>query len=120
MCFTVHPKYPDVKVAKRDIVCYKYGHSDGIVFISFCRDFAYEFGKVYSQRKRRWPCGFVSSSRSPSYIEEGFHSFSNKKAIAGLFVGTKVKCIIPKGAKYFYNPDAKEYVSNQIIIKEII
>jgi hypothetical protein len=57
------------------------------------------------------------------YICKGFHSYSNKRKIIWCpdrSFYCVVKGIIPKGSEYYYNPDRHEYVSNQIVLQEII
>jgi len=112
MCFIISDEHPEVKIAKRDITCYKevikhrlsqYVKSDVMYFV-------YKLGKIYKRKM------IVDNDN----IDTGFHSYSNKCAINRfrddiIFV----KCIIPKGSEYYYNPSWCEYVSNRIIIKEI-
>ena len=52
-------------------------------------------------------------------INKGLHSYTtySKAQKENFLQGAEiVRCIIPKGAKYYYNPDYKEYVSNYLII----
>lgn len=49
-------------------------------------------------------------------ISEGFHSYTDDTI-------ANIKCVIPKGSIYYYNPYDKQYVSNQLIFgtrKDII
>jgi len=149
MCFYVDPRHPDEKTAKRDITCYKAGNVKEVwimdserklkithQFLSPYYYYLYDFEKLYrlprSIRKRKispnvrvvkcvkttyrvlCPDGFV--------IYNGFHSYSNKAYIAPPYYmeGIIVKCTIPKGAKYYYNSYLKEYVSDSIIINQLI
>jgi hypothetical protein len=112
MCFYIHPKHPSKKIANRDIVCYKCLWDN---FRSPHQCKFYKLNKLY---------------RSPITIDtlwdftitRGLHSYSYKRfAIRQMgYNGILVKGIIPKGSKYYYNPDRHEYVSNQIILQEII
>ena len=126
MCFTVHKRYPNPLVAKRDIVCYKtmFSSPGKEVFASMYRGFKYEIGKEYSLGKElrvRYETGDFTCVVYRD-IREGFHSFSNKKELsdAASESYSRVKCIIPEGSTYYYNPDDREYVSDRIrIIEEI-
>ena len=112
MCFYIHSKHPDPKIAEEDKTCYKYGLIIGETLRSYHQGFYYKFNKTYSLKEK------LTGS---SAIYEGFHSITNKKqAIAESGKEYVVKCIIPKGATYYYNPDLQEYVSNKIkILKPI-
>ena len=113
MCFSIHPDHPDKKIAKRDITCYKILQNISGELFSTVQYFRYKLHKLYKTKIDK-----------PKYwgINHGFHSYSNKKCLLeNCIISTKnVKCIIPKGSEYYYNPFYTEYVSNQIIIKEII
>ena len=125
MCFYIHPKHQEKKIAKRDIVCYKYGRvtKAGNKFSPSCyTGFYYPFGEKVEQKGNRWPYIHTYRGFFPKRIEKGFHSYSNKKAIKGF---TKryyniVKCIIPKGTEYFYDPKTKTYVSRALVVQEVI
>lgn len=120
MCFYVHNKHPHVLVAKRDIVCYKKGEIQnlltmGQVFVPPYYRFRYEFGKQY-KTKTTWQ---THPGWTLTVVHEGFHSYSNKKEALkerGSVYVVVVKCIIPKGSEYFYNPYYKQYVSDSIIV----
>lgn len=116
MCFEIHPKCPKARTAEKDIVCYKegYRHTDGTFSPFYKSSFYYRLGEVTKLpwKWRRWPV------ESEDTICIGFHSYSNKKRL-GSYID-HVKCIIPKGAHYFYNPEAGEYVSDRIIVQEFI
>ena len=49
-------------------------------------------------------------------IERGLHSYSEPIIALSRCWGNEVvvKCIIPKGSIYYFNPVDKEYVSNQL------
>jgi len=56
-----------------------------------------------------------------TFINKGFHSYTNKEAggwLLSLFF--VYKCIIPKGSEFYYDNANEEYVSNQLIIKKLI
>ena len=114
MCFYIHSKHPEPKTAKEDESCYKIGYLDSIhnKFRSEIMKFSYQLNKVYSTKIDGY--GDV--------IRRGFNSFKTKKdALEDNTWGNDiVKCTIPKGATYYYNPDLQEYVSNKIkILKPI-
>lgn len=116
MCFIVDKKRPDKMISKRDIVCYKVLTGN---FASVIQGFQYELGKLYK--------GLIGSPRYNGFYGEinvGFHSYSNKRRIPlpEKYCNTRilVKYIIPKGSMYYYNSSVHEYVSNQIIIKEVL
>ena len=119
MCFYIHPKHPSKKIAKRDIICYKIIKEN---YHSLNQDFPYQFNKLYTNKKAL----LIERTNGILSIHIGYHSYSSKnKALLDYHLKlTKflllVKCIIPKGSDYYYNTIAKEYVSNQIILQEII
>lgn len=108
MCFNIKLFYPKL-VAKRDIVCYKVIDRDNR---SHYYDFLYEPTKIYE----------MNDSLFGSWlgrIEKGYHSYvSLDDAVLSSEndYSTKiVRMTIPIGAKYYYNPDDGEYVSNKIV-----
>ena len=113
MCFIIHPKYREMKTAKRNIPCYKEGARsyDQKTFLPRFHYYRYNLGQL-NKIEGEWPLLIFSE------IHKGFHSYSNKNRLSRLHVG--VKCIIPKGAHYFYNPENQEYVSDQIIVQEFM
>lgn len=114
MCFYIHSKHRDKKIAKRDIRCYKVLKMFDNELLSPYKWFSYELGRKYTS------IIFIYQGR----IEEGLHSFSNKKkALSERYSWYKdiykvFICEIPKGSEYYYSPSYKEYVSNQLIVKE--
>lgn len=106
MCFIIHEKHKEPKIATKDIVCYKSGSKIAKGnFESFWQD------HVYRQGSPKRTVKLVVSHRNE--IQRGYHSFV-KKPVTKLSIA---KFIIPKGAKYYYNPTENEYVSNKIIFK---
>ncbi len=115
MCFYVSKKHPDKKIAKRDISCYKVVELSETpdLFISSYQGFPYILGKLY--------CIQGTLFKMAGLIHSGLHAYSNKRKLCFFFSDeTTVKCIIPKGSEYYYNPKDGEYVSNQIIIKGLL
>jgi len=107
MCFHTHYDHQEVKTAEKDIVCWKYLTKDRKAPL---QNFQYEYNIL---NKLGRPLEVVDRE-----ISEGFHSHSEKR-IAKLRATSdrKVfKFIIPKGSKYFYNPNDEEYVSDHIVL----
>ena len=86
----------------------------------------YYFGKQCEKvqlRKRKG--GFINDTSihfqsELEVVNEGYHSYTTKEeAIRRTFdKRIAVQCIIPKGTRYYCNPDDKEYVSETIIIQK--
>ena len=118
MCFNIHSKHKEAKTAKTDITCYKVLKVFlGIELESPYYEFKYVLNeKVFSE----------IHVTDLSKILKGLHSYSNKKMATHeraewYYPNFRVfEAVIPKGATYYYNPDAQEYVSDQIIITECL
>ena len=117
MCFFIHKNHTKEKIAKKDIVCYKrlIKYENG--FFSPYMATHYNLNKLYkSKLKGQFFC-------NRNVIETGLHSYSYKKEAKSWLrkpYEILAKGIIPKGSKYYYNPTLHEYVSNQIILQEVI
>lgn len=118
MCFLKSEKHPKVKIAKKDIVCYK------------------RFDITYSKRYFRSPIMGYRYDKGFTYYEDslcrqdynpspynnlvhmGFHSYSSilRCKLEKCSDELVVKCIIPEGAHYWYNEENKEYCSDYITI----
>lgn len=130
MCFYISKRKNEMKIrtANKNIVCYKYGYIPyDDIFQSQIQGFRYQINAEYDLKgsggrgEGKLRPKYGSNGYNVGMIEKGFHSFIN--IAMAKFDGdgrSIVKCIIPKGAKYFINSDHKERVSNKIIIKEII
>lgn len=79
-------------IAKKDIVCYKIVYLQGKKIISFWFDFPYELNRKYTTQVLQ-----------PIPVPNGT---------------TIVKCIIPKGTKFYQDDEC--FTSSQIIIKQIL
>ena len=113
MCFYISSKHPNEKIATKDIVCYKL-LKQTLESPFYCK--AYKLNKLYKTNLDEPNIVF-------GCIFRGFHSYSNKREGFKGHVSNYwyfVKGIIPKGSKYYYNPVRHEYVSNRIILQEII
>ena len=144
MCFIVHENYKKALIAEKDIVCYKKVKirkgmsalkkrqevtSEKIVMNSAIQHFYYWFNRPYKSPLRK-----EKSNEDPhgsGYIYQGFHSYISLKKImtfhtlrslSGLKSHNKifVKCLIPKGSKYYINPKKNQYCSNYIKIVKVI
>ncbi len=119
MCFIIDSNHPKVKIAKKDIVCYKLFYNHKKHFESPYRNFKFQKGECYYESKA---LKITYEAYYSHTIEIGIHSYTNlKKSInvseSWIFSNIIiVKCIIPEGAKYYYNSTWKEYVSDYIII----
>lgn len=109
MCFHIHEDHPEAKIAEKDIKVFKVLKFKDGKTTSFFMHFDYEPNQSYTQELRVFR----------NKIEKGFHSFSTltkAKYDQNSWVQVTLLCefFIPKGSKYFYNPDKEETVSNQI------
>lgn len=116
MCFFISEKYSKEKIAKKDIVCYKRLKINPTGnFLSPYQKKPYKLNILYRSRLE------LSSYHT---IDVGIHSYSCKKRATRLLNRVRgevlVKSIIPKGSRYYYNQIRHEYVSNRIILQEII
>lgn len=121
MCFVVHPDYSEPLFADKDILCFKKGTLDWVdiysprqVFVSLFRGHIYRFQELQPK---------IRLDSEGGIILEGYHSYTPEHTIVSLptrcFVSiTLVKCIIPRGSTYYYNPDTHEYVSSSLMVLE--
>ncbi len=134
MCFKVQRgEHEKPKIATEDITCYKLfskvapNDSDNC-FVSIKQGHLYVKGQRFSEEHPIDATGYL--------IEEGIHSYSDPCTIQYNQCwnqycwnywpdSIQVKCIIPKGTKYWFNPDwdaatntpeLGSYVSESIII----
>ena len=125
MCFRIHEDSPSQQIAKTDIICYKRLRKGKKYFTSPCQGFKYEKGECYYEDNMTICEDFCGNK----IIEQGLHSYSCPRQAKHMrySFGTEsekiVKCVIPEGAIYYYNPRREEYVSEYLIIgtdKDII
>ena len=120
MCFYIHPAHKEVKIADKDIVCYKSLIKEGNKILSPYIRFKY-FDVISFKRKTT-----VTSShfilekisfydKNSSMISQGIHSHVVIKHFGKQF-GKLYLAIIPKGTEYYYNPQCEEYVSLKLIV----
>lgn len=109
------------QTAKEDITCYKVVFLKGNKLLSFYYGFEYILNNLYTT-------GILSTrdliEEDYICIERAFHSYTSldyamrflqEREFSNAVV---VKCIIPKGAKFYQ--DYVCFASNQIIIKQIL
>lgn len=100
-------------IANRDIVCYKAVWQFSDRLCTYYRDVPIKLGKQY-RSKLVYDYGEV---------EIGLHSLSSKEEARRLFNhAIVVKCIIPKGSRYYVGTfgSSRSYASNKIKYLEII
>ena len=122
MCFLIHPKHNKPKIAKRKIRVYKL-----LAYLPKNKLRSPVLGHIYEEGLQ----STVELKPLKSYynrceiINQGYHSLHQlpagdpyNKKVAQLTAKTNnlYMCYIPKGGIYYYNPETREYVSNQIII----
>ena len=113
------------RIADKDIQCYKvvYAGSTDNIIVSKHHKYVYEINRLYKLNHELRPYTSPKSLSNISSIDEGFHSYTKLRVVLDTDyykLMTIVKCIIPKGSTYYLNNKDEEYVSDQIIIKEII
>jgi len=131
MCFNIHIEYPKKLIAEKNITCYKrvVRLKDEIV----CNIHHLEVMRIDTSKLRK--SILLSPYRYQQYktrvlyrsrlvdnkcngcIHEGLHSHSSLRQAEIKredHYEKIIRCVIPKGAEYYYNPEEKEYVSNQL------
>lgn len=124
MCFIIDRSSPNPLIADRDITCYKEGilkrrDDPEQVFVSPIQGYIYRFQELQPEVK------LGPIQKGSIYIYEGYHSYHPCHTIlqsftSGVDLRVLAKCIIPKGSTYYYNPWYLEYVSNRIVVLEVI
>ena len=129
MCFLIHPKHQKVKIAEKDITCYKIlrkiessPFDNNYLYISPCQHELYF--KVDGKEVIKEVEEFGKPALFPE-INEGLHSYSSKKKAKDDCNFNKdykiFRSIIPKGTPYYYNPTEEEYVSLKLkVFNEIL
>lgn len=108
MCLTLNSD-SEIKIAEKDIVCYKILRKDSEVYAtSPYFGFEYIVGATYKiDEKLKIFCGYEHK-----FVREGFHSFERFESAKAFLLYTQrrqfcpeyciYKCIIPKGTKMVY------------------
>ena len=107
MCFIT--KGSKLRIATKDIECYKGVQKSKNYCISLHQEFKYEYNKLYSN-KPKWTL-FLRWLFNDDVTWEGYHSYTPQHH------EYDVKCIIPKGSLYLIDKYKEMYCSTSIIIK---
>ena len=108
MCFVT--TYSKIRIATKDIECYKRVEHYSTFCISLHQKFKYEYNQKYSGKSKikiLFKCFF-----DENITDEGYHSDINPLHFRN------AKCIIPKGSLYLIDTLSGEYCSTSIIIKK--
>lgn len=145
MCLDLMKDDSTLKVAKEDIICYKWllKYRDGALFSPYqqkqyqlnsrIRDVKRSIREV----KRREAYGPDGDRLTHTLTQGGFHTFKNKEDALCLlkydvYVGgplnVLVECTIPKGSKYYegyfkdwgYGAAFESYASKELIVGDIV
>lgn len=123
MCFTIHHSHSTAKKATEDIICYKRLEvcSKSSLPEKITRENIYKVRYVTPYCGQRIhldkkPLKKAKLGVGYSSIERGLHSYSEPRKALSMCTSNEVvvKCIIPIGSIYYFNPINKEYVSNQL------
>lgn len=118
MCFVSYDIIE--KTATRPIICYKAVRNRffGLLLSPVFRtNFIYIRG-IRSRRVKLKPTPDIYFEKNVIVIDKGYHSYKDVESalrITGYGRDIAVKCIIPKGAKYYEGNH--DFVSSQLIIK---
>ncbi len=138
MCFNINPQSKKEKTlwqATENIVCYKVviKKADNNLYGYYQSSFRYKKNELMISDLYIPKNGNLITKKDKLYdyddsikINEGFHSYKSLDITENSgewrhFSFDKnhiVRCVIPKGSLFYENVD--EYVSNQLIIKEIV
>ena len=118
MCLVLKSTFTWAKKAKKDIIVYKVIKEDNGMYKTPCQNFVVKIGETYTSKL----------NKHSSVVEEGLHSFenfsdANFEAMCCIWhKHIVVKCIIPKGSKYYKGlfGSYDSYVSNKLTYIEII
>lgn len=106
MCF--YTKGSRIRIATKDIECYKVVSIYSSECISIYEKFRYNYDQIYSNKSKLKL--FLKWLFNEDINSEAYHSYIKHN----LF--TNIKCIIPKGSLYLINDEFKEYCSTSIKI----
>lgn len=133
MCFIIDKKHKKEKIASKNIICYKILEMKNIkikgIFSSPYQKFIYNFKEKthYIANTNKLLKIDNQDYNNNIIIYNGLHSYSTIKNAElhknnlSLIYDDKVEifeCIIPKGTKYYYNSERKEYVSLELKFKK--
>lgn len=106
MCFKT--KGSKIKIAKKDIICYKTVRRSPNGYFSMYQDFDYKCNKEYSGKSKLKL--FLKWLFNLDITKEAYHSYTWCNYAS-------IPCIIPKGSLYLIDKYKNEYCSTSIIIK---
>lgn len=106
MCF--YTKGSKIKIAKRDIICYKTVRKNHDGYFSMYQNFDYKCNKKYSGKSKLKL--FLKWLHNENITCEAYHSYTWCNYVS-------IPCIIPKGSLYLIDKYKNEYCSTSIIIK---
>lgn len=112
MCLTSKTKEP--KIAKRNIICYKWVCDKGTFYKSPYRGERLEKGVLNIAKGHSSIIESRIDNKTYYTIGEGFiHAYTNNKKSGWAHI---VPCIIPKGAKYYKDAFMHEICADKMII----
>ena len=130
MCFYIEEKNSKVKIANKDIVCYKIVDKLSKLYVnSRYTDYKYKLDELNKEINLVIIDEFKVNNVivNESKISSGYHSYISKERAIRFLKNIKaydeeviVKCIIPRNSYYYINKRHKEYVSSNIIINKIM
>ena len=115
MCFNVDKKHPHARTAKRAIVCFKVVNRD---LCSYYQGFGHEYGFLAKSRLKKEKRG-----TNGTCIYMGFHSYTCFEAAMKeyrcklSYDPIVVRCLLPRGTRYYYDSCDHEFVSNRIVVE---
>lgn len=118
MCFNIHPKHTTELIAQEDIKVKKYYHLGESHYESPWQNHKVEAGKLYTEPAY----GEIKTDMfGYDIINKGFHSYDLEVNDRDSYYRSyhnshPIECTIPKGTRYYYNPDDMEYVSEALLI----
>jgi hypothetical protein len=115
MCFIIDSNHPNVKIANRDIPCYKVLNKfdNGLTF-SLYKHNLYHANITAETEVRK---NIERFGIKNNIIGEGLHSYSTKRMARRCIRSAYVfVSYIPKGTQYYYNSVNKEYVSLCLVV----
>lgn len=122
MCFFTHYDHKKVKIAEKPIRCWKrfdkWKEKNKWTYCSPYRGTEYQKNTLYYAKLSRVEYFGLSNI---GRINKGIHSYSTRTEARECKERDEViiECTIPVGAKYYYNPTDREYVSDHLYIMKI-
>lgn len=132
MIFFIHPKHTEAKIAQEDIICYKN------LTLNYYKDLVSPLSENLYFKKNSMKSS-VTKTTGKLYVDDlyvenyyvirnGLYSYSTIEQAIEISKLSRFThkipdqdvfhAIIPKGTKYYYNPDENEYVSTKLIVNQ--